>query len=218
MLTIDSAELAAYEARAGVVSRVLIWIEAKERDTGNPVTMGLWSGQDARVFSIGGENRTYNGPLLIELPQIQGGVGLDVRYLDIPIPPMTDEAKNLLRLYDPRLAKVEIHQASFSTETNNLLAEPRRIFKGKLNEAPINTAEMGGGSSAALKVASAARSLTRALFKYFSDADQRARDPDDAFFEYASTTGLKEVMWGSEVVRRGRNRSRVEELISGDDE
>jgi len=204
MLTIDPAELAALEARAGVVSRTLIWIVAKERDTGNPVTMGLWSGQDARVFSIGGENRTYRGPALLELPQIEGGVGLEVRYLDIPIPPMTDEARAILRQYDPRLARVEIHQANFSIETNNLLAEPRRLFKGRLNESPINTAEMGGGSSAVLKVASAARSLTRALFKYFSDADQRARNPDDAFLQHVSTTGLKQVFWGEEEVGRRR--------------
>lgn len=203
MITIDPAELAVLEARAGTVARTLLWVEATDRDTGDVETMGLWNGPQEQVFDIDGESRTYRGPALPAISPIRGGVGLEVRQVRIEAAHLTAQVQQLIRGYDPRLAPVEIHQAVFSLETNNLVAPPRRLFKGQIDKSPIFTAETGGTGKAEIILASAARALTRALALFKSDADQRARDPDDRFGEYGPGTGLKTVWWGEEEVRRG---------------
>ncbi len=208
MITIEPAELAALQARAGVVSRTLMWVVAKNRATGAPETMGLWNGEDAQVFEIDGEARTYHGPALPDIAPIKGGVGLQVRQLRVDAAHLTPEVQQMIRNYEARLAYVEIHQASFSTETNTLLAPPRRRFKGWIDTAPVFTAEVGGTGRASIVLASAARALTRTLALFKSDADQRARNPDDRFAEYGPSTGLKTVWWGEEEVRRGAGSAR----------
>jgi len=208
MITIDPAELAVLEARAGVVARTLLWVEVHNSDTGATETMGLWNGPDVRVFEIDGAARTYHGPALPNMSPIRGGVGLEVRQVRIEAAHLRAEVRQLIRGFDPRLAPVEIHQAVFSLETNNLVAPPRRLFKGQIDKSPIFTAEIGGTGKAGIILASAARALTRALALFKSDADQRARNPDDRFAEYGPSTGLKTVFWGEEEVRRGGGSTR----------
>lgn len=201
MQSLDPAELAELEARAGVVARTLLWVVARDRATGDPEPLGLWDGDDVQSFTIASEGRVYFGPALMPLPPIEGGVGLDVRMLRIPVPHLAPEVQQMLRGYDPRLARVEIHRALFKADTRALLAPPRRIFKGWVEEAPIFTAAEGAEGSAELVLASAARALTRVLPLYRADADQRARASGDRFREYASTAGLRDVWWGERQVR-----------------
>ncbi|KPQ06205.1 MAG: hypothetical protein HLUCCA12_12205 [Rhodobacteraceae bacterium HLUCCA12] len=203
MITIDPAELAALEARAGVVARTLLWVEAKNRDTGETETMGLWNGEGTQVFEIEGETRVYRGPALPSISPIRGGVGLVVRQVRMEAANLSDEVQQVLRGYEARLARVEIHHAMFSLETNTLVAAPRRRFKGQVDKAPEIRAETGGTSRAEIILASAARVLTRTLALFKSDADQRARNPNDRFAEYGPSAGLKAVWWGEEELRRG---------------
>lgn len=195
MQILDEAEIAEHEKRIGVLSRNLVWFEARNRTTGLTETIGLWDGGDVRVFTIDGDARTYYGPSIIQLPEIVGGVGLDVRQSTMTVPHLTPEVQNLIRAFEPRLAPVEMHKAVFSLETNELLAV-RRVYKGAISKAPIKTGGDGETGEARLTLVSAARSLTRKLSLYRSNADQLARSATDTAREYASTTGLKEVWWG----------------------
>lgn len=208
MITIDPAELAVLESRAGVVARTLLWVEARNRATGATETLGLWNGPDAQVFTIGGESRVYHGPALPDIAPIRGGVGLEVRQVRIEAAHLSAEVQQVIRGFDPRLAPVEIHQAVFSLETNALVAPPRRIFKGQIDTAPIFTAQVGGRGRAEIVLASAARGLTRTLALFKSDADQRARNPEDRFGEFGPSAGLKTVFWGEKEVRRGSGSTR----------
>ncbi|WP_370342874.1 hypothetical protein [Pararhodobacter marinus] len=201
MITLSSAELAELEKSTGIVSRTLIWVTAKTRDTGTPVSLGLWSGNGTRSFTIGGASRSYVGPRIQSLPPIKAGLGLQVHQLSLPITNLTEEVREALLTYDARFAPVEIHQALFKHDTRALLAEPRRIFKGWIDQQPIQTGAAGGDSSATLVLVSAARALTRKPPLYQSDADQRQRDTDDAFRLYSSGAVLREVPWGSRNVR-----------------
>ena len=195
MQTLDPVELAEHERRLGTISRTLFWVTAKNRINGLPESIGLWDGDDVEQFTIDGDVRTYYGPSIMEVPTISGGVGLDVRQISIKVPHLSPEVQNMLRLYDPRLAPVELHRAVYSLDTNNLIGL-RRIWKGWITKAPITTGAEGQEGQADISLVSAARSLTRKLALYRSNADQRARLGTDRGREYGSTSGLKEVWWG----------------------
>lgn len=185
----------ALSTREDKVCHVLIWVRAKDRTFGTEETIGLWSGDDVQVIDVDGELRTYYGPAVLPMGAIEGGVGLEVRQYRVPVPTISPEIEALLRQYDPKLARVEIHFAEFSLETRELLSL-ERPFKGWINQTPINTAAEGGEGGGELILVSAARALTKTLASYRSDADQKKREAKDRFREYSSTTGLKEVWWG----------------------
>ncbi|WP_323775955.1 hypothetical protein [Leisingera sp.] len=193
----------ALSTREDKVSHALLWVRAKNRSTGQEETMGLWSGDDVQVLNVNGEDRTYYGPAIISMPPIEGGVGLDVRQHRVVVPHLTPEVITMLREYEPKLAPVEIHFADLSTDTRELLSL-KRVFKGWINTAPIETPSEGGGGQAEVALVSAARALTKTLALYRSHADQQKRNATDRFREYSSTTGLKEVWWGAAKTQGGQ--------------
>lgn len=193
---LSSAELAYNSARAGQVRHTLIYVSARNRDTGETESIGFWTGDDHQDFVIDGETRTYFGAGAgMDTDDITGGVGLDVRYVSARLAPVP-EVELAIRGYDPKLAPVEIHTAAFSLETNALLANPRRIFKGTVNEAPITIPEIGGAAPLEIRCASSARALTRTLSLRRTDSELRRRNSSDTFREYVSTSGIREVPWG----------------------
>jgi hypothetical protein len=121
--------------------------------------------------------------------------GLVVRMQRLTLSPLSPEVAQMLRGYDPRLAPVEIHRALFYPESRELVAEPRRVFKGWIDQAPITTPEIGGAAMAEVSLASAARALTIPLAAKKSDETQRRRG-DDRFRRYADVSGQVEVWWG----------------------
>lgn len=197
MRSYDGPTSAYLAARAGIVARYLVWVTAKNRGTGLPETMGLWTGDDHQVFTINGASRTYYGAgNLIGMEALRTGVGLDVRMHQIALSPLTDEVAQLIRGYDTRLAPVEIHRAIFDLETGNLVGSPFKVFEGWINKIALNTGAIGGGSEARVTIASASRALTRPLNLFRSDAAQRDISASDSFREYTDISGEVGVWWG----------------------
>jgi hypothetical protein len=178
----NSQELAELQKREGVVSRMLLWITARNRSTGAAESIGLSNCDDVQVFNIGG-NRTYFGPAIVSHEPVRGGDGLDVRYLNIDVAAFAPEVEEALRTYDARLAPVEVHLAFFSAETRALI-DIRRVFLGWLDQVTIGTPAIGGEAIAQLSLASVARAGTKPLPVMRSDASQRARSASDAFRVY----------------------------------
>jgi len=188
---------AAALASGAVVARLLVWVEAMNRTTGAPETLGLWTGEDHRTFEIDGTARTYFGAGgLLQVEPVTMQAGLTVRMHRLTLSPLAPEGAELLRGYDPRLAPVEIHRALFDPETMDLLDAPHLVLRGQVDEAPITTPEIGGEASAQLVVAGAARALTRACTLKKSPEALRARAPGDAFRDYAAVAGEVKVWWG----------------------
>lgn len=195
MITLDPAEITALEARAGIVVRTLAWVTAKD-GAGDPVSVGLWSGTGTRSFTVDGVSRSFQGPAFGRLEPLVASVGLSVREYGVNLPHLTPPALVMLADYDLRLAGVSLYSAQFAAASRALLANPRRIFRGWIDRAPLNTGAAGGEGGVDLTLVSAVRSLTRRPPLYGSDADQRARDPDDRFAEYVSVAGPRQVRWG----------------------
>lgn len=178
-------------------ARHFVWVEAKNRGTGETEAAGFWNGSTDIQVSIDGVNRTYVGAgALLDIEPIRAGVGLDVRMHELGLSAIPDEVRQAVFGYDPRLAPVEVHRGLFNPDTNALVAEPQRVLKGTVEGLSAPRAAEGGTSRLTLTVASAARSLTRGLTLKKSDAAQRAISATDRGREYASISGAVGVFWG----------------------
>ncbi|WP_370303552.1 hypothetical protein [Pseudooceanicola sp.] len=197
MRSLDSNILAQFSARQGLLARVLVWMVAKDRSTGDPEAIGFWSGDDHQDFSIGGDTRTYYGAgALIEMGPLQSETGLNVRSHSVTFSPIAPEVQQVIRGYDPRLAPAEMHIAYFDQLTHSLLAEPVRVFRGFVNTVNVVTPAIGGGATAEVEFVSSAHSLTRTLARKKSHASLDARAAGDTFRQYASVTGTVQCIWG----------------------
>lgn len=126
-----SATAAYFATQTRIRARVLVWMQALDRETGQVETMGLWNGADHRVFTIRGEERTYYGAGgLIAVDPITSRTGLNVRMQRLVFSPLAPEVEQLIRGYDARFAPVEIHRALFDPDSHALVDEPHRRFKG----------------------------------------------------------------------------------------
>lgn len=198
---ISIAEQAYNAAREGQDRGTLLWLQPRDLSDGSIVPVGFWDGEDHREFVIDGETRLYFGAgAALGFDDIEGGVGLDVRYTGVRLG-LVPEVETAVRGFDIKLAPAEIHTVAFSLQTGNPLADPRRIFKGQVNECDIPKPEEGGTLEISLRLASAARALTRTLPLYRSDAALRRRNPTDRGREYVSTVGIKQIPWGEESIR-----------------
>ena len=192
-----SAPVLSYlQSRDGYLTRSLLWVRARNRGTGAEETIGLWTGEETRSFTIGGIARTYYGAgAMLAIERIVMQTGLTVRMQRLTLSPLAPEVAQLLRGYDAGLAPAEIHRALFDPMTGDLIAEPHQVWQGVIDAAPIHTAEIGATSTVEVTLASAARALTKGLTITKSDAVQRLRG-GDRFRRYGDVTGQVKVAWG----------------------
>lgn len=194
MRTYDALTLAAFQTRAGICARVLIWVEARNRTTGDPETIGLWTGAQDRQFTIGAETRLYTGAGgILQIPPVKMQVGIAVRMQRFTLSSIAPEVADLIQTYDSRFAPIEVHRALFSLDDGALIAPPHRIWKGFIDEAPVSYNETD--ATCEVVAASSARLLTRTLPLKRSDATQQLRS-GDRFRRYIDVSGKVDVWWG----------------------
>ncbi|MCJ8139350.1 hypothetical protein [Falsirhodobacter halotolerans] len=200
MRDIPAAIAAARAERAGIISHHLVWIEARDRATGNNATLGFWTGDDHQDFTIGGTVRTYYGAGVMAgkaLPEFVQEIGVQVREHQLTFSGIAPEVELVVRGYDVRLAPCEIHRAEFSTEDERLLAPPIMVVDGEVSGVNITTPAEGGDAKIALSILSNAVMLTRSLPRKRSDESLRARRPNDPFLQYAKISGSNGDPWGA---------------------
>lgn len=213
MRSVDGTTSAYLTARKGVVVRDLLWITAKERDTGNPVSVGFWNDIDSVTLTvISGEtgasvSRTYHGSsTLISISPIPLISDLTVRTITITLSRISTQVQQAIRGYDPRFGHVEIHRALFDLATRELVAAPVPHFVGSINGAPMAVPRPGEEGSITLSVVSHSRELTRINPLKRSDETQKRRS-GDRFRQYSGVAGLWDFFWGDEKHRIGAGRS-----------
>lgn len=182
-------------ASGGLVSRVLVWFQARNRATSDVETIGLWTGADNQTFTVEGQARSYFGAgNIIDVPPVVYKTGLDVQVYRLGITTITNEARQLIRAYDPRFAGVEVHRALFDPISRALIDAPHRVLAGTIDEVELSRPPAGGQASCYLSVVTTARLLTYGLPNKNSNANQR-RISGDLFLRYADAEA--EVWWGS---------------------
>ncbi len=180
-------------AASAIRARGLVWISARDAVSGSPVTLGLWTGIEERSFTIGGSPRTYVGAgTLLEIPPVIMGTGIEVRVLRLSLNLGAAEVGQLVADHDARFAPVEVHRALFDVETDALVEEPHRMFKGRVDELTVQRTE----GRIELSLVSTARDLTRALARRKSDAAQQLAHPGDRIRRFVGVTGRVMVKWG----------------------
>ena len=196
MRSYSPSELTYLQSRGGFTAKSLLWVSARNRSTGATESLGLWTGDEDRSFTIGGASRLYYGAgsiLGIDAITMQAGVGVRLQRVSLSI--LTPEVQQLFKGYDAGLAPVEIHRALFDPLSGDLIAEPQRVWKGFVDQAPEHTPELGSEGGMDVSLASAARALTKGLSLTKSDAVQQLRS-GDRFNRYADVSGSVTVVWG----------------------
>lgn len=197
MRTLPSAVTAQLQARRGLNTHILIWLSARNRSTGAVESIGLWTGADHAEIVIGGQTRTYYGAgNVIAMDPLTARAGLEVRHHSVRVSALSPEVVQALRVYDPRLAPVEIHEWYCDPISENALADPIRVFRGTVMEAPISQPAEGGEAVATITMASAAWALTRGLTVKRSNGALLARAPSDGFRKYVDLGRAVETVWG----------------------
>jgi hypothetical protein len=196
MRSYTAPELAYLQSRAGYLARSLLWVQPRDRTSGLRVALGFWNGEEDRSFTVGGESRVYlGGGALLSVDPIVMMTGVVVRMQRVTLSPLFPEVAELLRGYDAWRAPTEIHRALFDPASGNLIADPKRVWKGVIDHAPIQTPAIGGESVVEVTLASAAESLTHGLTLTRSDATQSQRS-GDRFYRYKDLTGSISTSWG----------------------
>jgi len=196
MKDFDAATAAYVGSRAGVVARSLIWITAENRATGAMDALGLWSGLRDQAFSIGGAARNYTGAgAVLGADPIISGAGLAVRSYMLNLSSVAPEIEDLVKGYKTRGAPVEVHRALFHPASRALVAPPRRVFLGQVDQISFPEGMPGEQPSCAIALVSETRALTRPLSSMKSNASQSLRG-GDPIRRYADVSGVVPVYWG----------------------
>lgn len=196
MRAFSPAMIAYIGTRNAVNARSLLWVSARNRTTGAVETIGLWNGDDDRIFVIGGVSRLYYRAMgVMAVAPIVSKAGLEVRNQRVTLSHLSPPVLQLMRGYDARLAPVEIHRALFGIHDNLLMEEPQRVFKGTVDKAPIPTPAKGGNAVIEMSLINATGILTRGLALKKSNESQKRR-MDDRGRRYADVAGVIETAWG----------------------
>lgn len=183
-------------AAGDVKLRHLVWVAARNRETGATETLGLWNGDQSEVITIDGEARTYiAGGSVLGIEDIDYRVGTEERMRTLRLSPINEAVEMAIRGYDPRFAPIEVHEAIYNPATDRFTAQPHRTIRGWIDDLQINRAEVGGESSVDVRVATAMRAGSRYAGVKKSFEHQKRRS-GDAFRRYSDISGSVEVNWG----------------------
>jgi hypothetical protein len=193
-----SAIAAHLAARKGLLIHALLWLSVRDRATNARETIGLWTGVDAQVVTVGGVARTYYGVgSLLSIEPLVTRARLEERSWSVAVSPLNAQVIEAIRAYDARLAPAELHLWFLDPLTHEPLAEPVREFRGTVMEVDAPTPAMGGEATATISMVSDAWRLTKGLTLRRSDGALRARTGGvDGFRKYNTTPDSVEVAWG----------------------
>lgn len=201
MRPVSAAAQALRESRAKLVERLLLWIEPRDRSTGDPDGFGFWTGRDTVsvtfVDAWTGQTvtRTFDGRGAIqEQPVIRHAAGLDIHPVNLSLSLHHAGVVAAVRTLEARAARVQLHRVTLHPETRAVVGV-ERAFKGHVNLAPDRDGAVD------LQMVSTVRSLTVKANRTKSDAFQRLRN-DDRFRRFKATAGEIDIPWGGKGVHR----------------
>jgi hypothetical protein len=197
MKTIDTALSTHLIAREGITAHVLVWVEAKDRTTGAALPFGIWTGDDDRTFTVDGGPRTYLGAgSLADVGALVAEAGYVVRVTRMSLAHLHPDIAALVNGRDLRHVPCTWHQVHLQPGSFDLVAPPRRVFKGRVEVTPLPDAAEGEEARAEFELVSYARDMTLPLTLKKSQGALAARAPTDTFRRYIAVSGRISTSWG----------------------
>lgn len=204
MRPVDSAAQALRALRGGIATRVLAWIEARNRTSGTIEGLGLWSGGDTQTFTLTDAwsgslvTRPFQGAgALLSLGSIRHEAGLNVRPVSVGLSVVSPAVIEAVRVYDVRGARVQLWELTLDPETGLAAGAPEARYKGYVNKAPLPRPVPGGDASLELSLVSTARLLSIPYPRRKSDAEQQRRS-GDRLRRYKASAGSIDLPWFTE--------------------
>lgn len=204
---ISSANQDALEA-GSLVLRDFLTIVARDRDTGDQVSDGMWSDVGTVTAEVvdpdtglADERTFYGAGTLISIDDIPLVSNLTVQTVTIRLSQVADRVNDLVRTHDCKQARVEIHRGLFDPATRLPAAPAVCRFVGFVDDIEIQTPAEGGDGGVTLSCVSHTQEMTRSNPDTRSHASQVLRSASDDFFADAATVGEWELWWGK---RKGR--------------
>lgn len=187
----------------GIMPRKLLWCVVKDRETGDPQGFGFWTGDDDVTIAVqDGQtgdtvSRLYYGQgTKLKVPNIPRASDLNIPVLSVVLSQTSPIVQAMVREYEPRFGKIEIHEALLSDVSRLLIPNPVTAFLGEIDGDPIETPSVGGEGNITLEVVSdAIRGLTRtnpAKRSY----QQQFRRASDKFSNYSNVVANWDISWG----------------------
>lgn len=198
--------------RADQDVRWALWIVARDMATGAPFPVGYWTGDDAARITVPGVGaRDYYGAgAALSVEPLTYQLGATVQTQRISVGPLAPEVRMVLRGYDVRQARAELHNIALDPAGRIVAVE--EAFVGVIDRFEINDGPLDDAANHTvtcdLELVSDARLLTRTLALKMSDASQRQRSGADGFRKYADVAGEVKVVWMGETDNPHRARER----------
>lgn len=204
MRTVTPAITAALEARA-LVARDFLRLVVRRRDNGNLVSEQLWSDVGVYVAEVVDpdlgvpiEYEWTGSGTLVQISEIPLVSNLTVQTVTINLSQVDSNIDRIIREYEAKQGRVEVFRGLFDPDSRFMVAPAECRFVGFIDEVVVNTPPEGGEGSVTLTCMSHTQELTRSNTETRSDASQRLRDPDDAFYQDTAVVSDWEVFWGSQ--------------------
>lgn len=200
--TVSAENYAALQARR-LVARDFLWLQVRDRITGDPVFDGYWSDVGAVTCNVidpetgGSTSRTFFGAGgLISISDIPLVSNLTVQNITITLSQVADRVNDLVRTYDCKQGRVDVFRGLFNPQTRVMVAPAEPRFVGFIDELPIKTPKEGEDGSIELSCTSHTQEITRANPDTRSDSSQRLRSATDNFYQDVAVVGSWQMFWG----------------------
>lgn len=202
MRILDTATQTALEAET-VAPRDFLSIFAKRRDSGEIIEDCYWSDEGTIsadiIDPITGlvTSRTFQGGgAMIQASAVPLVVGLTVQNVTVQFSQVDDRVQQLLRTYDIRQARVELHRGMVDPQSGSLVSPATPRFSGFVDQLEVPTAKQGDEAGITATLTSHTQEVTRSNPATRSDADQRLRSATDGFFRHVATIAEQNIFWG----------------------
>lgn len=202
MRTLSTENQAALAARR-LVARDFLWIVARDRETGDPVSVGFWSDL-SNVTALVLDPDTGSADLrawygaggLISISDIPAVSVLTVQNVTIQMSQLDEEVEQAVRLYDVKQARVEIYRGLLDPDSRKLVAPGFCRFVGFVDTIEIRTPAENQDGGVVLNCVSHTQELMRSNPATRSHEDQKTRDDSDTFFIDAVVASDWQHQWG----------------------
>lgn len=187
----------------GIIPRQFLYVKnIKPIGGGAPESFGLWTGDEDVTFTvIDGETglpveRDYYGAVNMVIDHIPRVSDMTIQSIEIQVSQIATITQLLVRGYDVRLARIEMHEMALDNITRLPISDPEVIFLGQIDGAPIETPGVGEDGVITFSINSDAMSMLSRVNPRKSSYQSQHRRMGDEFGKYAGVVKNWPIKWG----------------------